>query len=89
VTLTNPLHPLVGRSVRADRAHRWNGGVWLVVVLPDGYPGRVPVGDTDLLGSQPRPVGPGTVLSVAGIRRLGAIAARWERRVGSPGAGDD
>ena len=28
--------------------------MWLVVVLPDGYPGRVPVGDTDLLGERPR-----------------------------------
>ena len=63
--------------------------MWLVVVLPDGHPSRVPMGDTDLLGLQPRTVGPGTVLSVAGIRRLGEIAARWEQRAGSPGAGDD
>jgi hypothetical protein len=80
VTLTNPLHPLVGRPVRADRAHRWNGDVWLVVMLPDGYPGRVPVGDTDLLGGRPRLGAGTTVLSVAGIRGLHRIVVRCGER---------
>lgn len=59
--------------------------MWLVVLLPDGYPGRVPVSDTDLLGVRPRPMGGATVLSMAGIRRLREVAARWGDRVGTPG----
>jgi hypothetical protein len=66
--------------VRAESAHRWNGGVWLVVVLPDGYPGRVPVGDTDLLGVPAGPVTGGTVLSLEGIRRLHGIVTRLSGR---------
>jgi hypothetical protein len=55
-------------------AHRRNGAVWLTVTLPDGYPARIPVDDTDL--GTARAAGPGTtVLSVAGIRRLRELAA--------------
>ena len=89
VTLSNPLHPLVGQSVRAERAHRWNGDVWLVVMLPDGYPGRVPVGETDLLGVQVRPVAGVTVLSIEGIRRLRALAVRWGERAARSGVKRD
>jgi hypothetical protein len=29
-------------------AYRRNGGVWLMVMLPDGFPAPVRVGETDL-----------------------------------------
>ena len=78
-------------------AYRRNGGVWLMVMLPDGFPAPVRVGDTDLGGPGVAPVGT-TILSVEGIRRLrelaGAVAAgagTGERRAGagsrSPGGG--
>jgi hypothetical protein len=66
--------------VRAERAHQWNGDVWLVVMLPDGYPGRVPLGETDLLGARGSRAPGNTVLSVAGIRRLRSMAARFDER---------
>jgi hypothetical protein len=72
VELTNPRHPLAGQRVPVVSAYRRGGGVWLVVVLPDGFPAGVPVDDTDLGGA---PVAAGvTVLSVAGIRRLRELA---------------
>jgi hypothetical protein len=74
VELTNPRHPLAGRRVPVMSAYRRNGGVWLMVMLPDGFPARVRVGDTDLGGPCPAATGT-TVLSVAGIRRLGELAA--------------
>jgi len=61
--------------------YRRGGGVWLVVVLPDGLPAGVPVDDTDLGGA---PVAAGvTVLSVAGIGRLRELAAAMA--AGGPG----
>lgn len=54
--------------------------MWLVVELPDGYPGRVPVGDTDLLGERPRLVAGTTVLSGAGIRQLRGLVVRCKDR---------
>lgn len=73
----NPRHPLVGQSLKAERSHCWNGVVWLVVILPDGYPGRLPVGDTDLLGESANlSSADGTVLSVDGVRQLRQIAGR-------------
>jgi len=75
VTVINPRHPLVGQSLKAERSHCWNGVVWLVVILPDGFPGRLPVADTDLFGESPSwSSSIGTVLSVDGIRRLREIA---------------
>jgi len=73
VELTNPRHPLAGQQVPVVSAYRRGGGVWLVVVLPDGFPAGVPVDDTDL-GRAPVAAGV-TVLSVAGIRRLRELAA--------------
>ena len=74
VELTNPRHPLAGRRVPVVSVYRRNGGVWLVVMLPDGFPAPVRVGDTDLGG--PGVVATGTtILSVAGIRRLRELAA--------------
>jgi hypothetical protein len=74
VELTNPRHPLAGRRVRVMSAYRRNGGVWLMVMLPDGFPAPVRVGDTDLGGPCVAPAGT-TILSVAGIRRLRELAA--------------
>jgi hypothetical protein len=77
--ITNPRHPLAGRRVPVVEAHRFNGAVWLTVTLPDGYPARIPVDDTDL--GTARVAGPGTtVLSVAGIRRLRELAAAMAGR---------
>ena len=74
VELTNPRHPLAGRWVPVMSAYRRNGGVWLMVMLPDGFPAPVGVGDTDLGGPCPAAAGT-TILSVAGIRRLRELAA--------------
>lgn len=77
--ITNPRHPLAGRRVPVVEAHRCNGAVWLTVMLPDGYPARIPVDDTDL--GTARVAGPGTaVLSVGGIRRLRELAAGMAAR---------
>jgi hypothetical protein len=74
VELTNPRHPLAGRRVPVVSAYRRNGGVWLMVMLPDGFPAPVRVGDTDLGGPGVAATGT-TILSVAGIRRLRELAA--------------
>ena len=74
VELTNPRHPLAGRWVPVMSAYRRNGGVWLMVMLPDGFPAPVGVGDTDLGGPGVAATGT-TILSVAGIRRLRELAA--------------
>jgi hypothetical protein len=83
VELTNPRHPLAGRRVPVMSAYRRNGGVWLMVMLPDGFPAPVRVGDTDLGGPCPAVTGT-AILSVAGIRRLRelavAVAARGRDR---------
>jgi Cytochrome b(N-terminal)/b6/petB len=50
VELTNPRHPLAGRLVPVRSVYRRSGGVWLMVMLPDGFPAPVRVGDTDLGG---------------------------------------
>ena len=74
VELTNPRHPLAGRRVPVVSVYRRNGGVWLVVMLPDGFPAPVRVGDTDLGGPGVAATGT-TILSVAGIRRLRELVA--------------
>ncbi|MGH9305489.1 MAG: hypothetical protein ACRD0I_01185 [Acidimicrobiales bacterium] len=45
----------------------------MVVVLPDGSPGTVPMAVTDVLGDEPLPDGPSTVLSVEGVRQFRAL----------------
>jgi len=57
-----------------DVGDRRNGGVWLMVMLPDGFPAPVRVGDTELGGPGVAATGT-TILSVAGIRRLRELAA--------------
>src|ERR1700736_6846585 len=64
-------HPLSGRALRARRAYRRCGRLWLVVELPDGGETSVEVGDTDVLGAGPAvTVRDGTALSGEGARRL-------------------
>jgi len=48
--------------------------MWLMVMLPDGFPAAVRVDDTDLGGPGVAVAGT-TVLSVAGIRRLRELTA--------------
>ena len=77
VTPTNRRHPLAGERVMARRAYRWRGGVWLLLLHPDGDSARVRVEETDLLGRPTmEPDLPGVVLSLAGIRRLREMLAR-------------
>ena len=76
--ITNPRHPLAGQRVPVVEAHRCNGAVWLTVTLPDGYPARIPVDDTDLGAATVAVPGTG-ILSVAGIRRLRELVTGRER----------
>jgi len=55
-------------------AYRRNGGMWLTVMLPDGFPAAVLVNDTELGGRDAAVTGT-TILSVAGVRRLRELAA--------------
>jgi hypothetical protein len=43
-------HPLAGRLVTARSFKRLNGELLLVIELPDGSPGTIPAGATDVLG---------------------------------------
>ena len=55
----------------------------LTVVLPDGSAGTVPAAATDVLGEQAQPaVGPGTVLTVEGVRRLRSLLEARSRGSG-------
>jgi hypothetical protein len=64
-------HPLSGRALRARRAYRRYGRLWLVVELPDGGETSVEVSATDVLGAAPAmTVRDGTTLSGEGARRL-------------------
>jgi hypothetical protein len=58
--------------------------VYLVVGLPDGTPGTVPAAATSVFGDTTAQQDVGTVLSVAGIRRLRALV---EARSRQPRAG--
>ena len=63
------MHPLFGRLLEARSFKRWEGSILLVVVLPDGTPGTIPVDATDVLGG-PIMSPLTSVLSVEGVRRL-------------------
>ena len=81
VRLTSQRHPLAGQMVRAEQAHRWNGEIWLVVKLSDGYPSRVRVSETDLCGDgRLEQVGLIT-LSAEGVRALRDFIARLKVRI--------
>jgi hypothetical protein len=80
IRLTSRRHPLVGQVVRAEQAHRWNGEIWIVVQLPDGYRGRVRIGETDLDDGQPDEPTTATI-SVDGIRSLRELLDRLKARL--------
>ena len=70
----------MGKVVRAEKAHRWNGDIWLVVMLPDGFPARVCTSETDLIGSSSDLELSGTTsLSLDGIRGLHDAIARLKK----------
>ena len=80
VRVISKTHPLSGRLVAARSFKRLNGGLVLVIELPDGSPGTIPADATDVLG--PAEVdGAGVVLDAPGWRRLRelvvALAGRW------------
>ena len=83
-------HPLSGRALRARRAYRRYGRLWLVVELPDGGETSVEVGDTDVLGAGPVvTVRDGTTLSGEGARRLlGLLEACMARGAVDVAAGE-
>ena len=72
--ITNPRHPLAGQRVPVLSGYRRNGGMWLTVMLPDGFPAAVRLDDTELGGGDAAVTGP-AILSVAGVRRLRELAA--------------
>jgi len=56
------------------------GVLMLAVVLPDGSSGTVAAAATSVLGDEPRSeLGPGTVLTVDGVRRLRALLGAKSR----------
>ncbi len=65
-------HPLSGRALRARRAYRRYGRLWLVVELPDGGETSVEAAHTDMLAVETiaARLGGGSVLSCEGVRRL-------------------
>ena len=83
-------HPLSGRALRARRAYRRYGRLWLVVELPDGGESSVEIGDTDVLGAGPAvTVRDGTTLSGEGARRLlGLLEACMARGAVDVAAGE-
>jgi len=83
-------HPLAGRLVAARSFMRLNGEL-LVIELPDGSPGTIPAGATDVLGSA-EAGGLPVVLDAGGWRRLrensgsqSAVGTRGPRRGGREG----
>lgn len=77
-------HPLCGQVLLARGFRRLQGELMLAVVLPDGSAGTVPAAATDVLGEPPEEVqGPGTVLSVEGLRRLRVLLDATARPRGS------
>jgi hypothetical protein len=78
VRVTAVTHPLFGRLLQANGFKRWNGELLLMVELPDGSPGTVPAGATDIVGG-PSVESGSTMFSVEGLRRLHELAARPNR----------
>ena len=72
IRVTSTRHPLFGSLLEATGFKRWRGHLMLVVLLPDGSPGTIPVDVTDLLGVTAAQ-GPASVLTVEGVRTLRAL----------------
>jgi len=82
VRVTSATHPLSGRLVAARSFKRLHGVLLLVIELPDGSPGTIPVDATDVLGSA-EATGPAVVLDAAGWRRLRELVAVLAGRDGA------
>ena len=67
-------HPLRGRALDAVWFIHRRGVLHLVVRLPDGSPGTIPVSATDVFGEHAA-AGPAMVLDADGLRRLRALVA--------------
>ena len=82
VRVSSATHPLSGRVVAARSFKRLNGELLLVIELPDGSPGTIPAGATDVLG--PAGVsGPAVVLDAGGWRRLRELVVMLAVRDGA------
>jgi hypothetical protein len=82
VRVTSDLHPLHGRALRATSFKRLASGLKLVVGLPDGSVGTIDAAATNIFGEQ-APVGPATVITVEGLRRLRALVGLLQSGSGS------
>jgi hypothetical protein len=83
VRVTSAVHPLFGRLLGATGFKRIDGSLFLVVGLPDGSPGTIPVTATDILGDEPA-VELAAALSVDGIRELRALIGSMKSQRRSP-----
>jgi hypothetical protein len=68
--------------VAARSFKRLNGELLLVIELPDGSPGTIAAGATDVLG-QGEAAGPAVVLDAGGWRRLRELVAGLAVRDGA------
>jgi len=84
VRVTSGVHPLCGRLLPATSFKRWRGDLLLVVVLPDGSPGTIPVSATDVLGETTPIDTPSGVLTVEGVRQLRELVGTLKPRRRSP-----
>jgi hypothetical protein len=84
--VVDEAHPLCGERLKAVSFRRVRGELRLVVVLPDGTPGMVTAGATDVFGARQAPPSarPVTTLSVEGVR---VLRSRVGRSGGSPRSG--
>jgi hypothetical protein len=82
VRVTSATHPLSGRVVSARSFKRLNGELLLVIGLPDGSPGTIPAGATDVLGLA-EVSGPPVVLDAGGWRRLRELVVMLAVRDGA------
>jgi hypothetical protein len=78
VRVVAETHPLFGRLLEASSFKRIDGVWHLVVGLPDGSPGTIAAGATDVFGEVRRERNT-TVLSVDGARQLQALVVSLHR----------
>lgn len=77
-------HPLCGARLAAISFQRKRNELLLVVVLPDGTPGMILAGATDVFGERAAPEWAPTSLSVEGVRRLRALIEAHAGKHGEP-----